>query len=306
MTKILGIDTSNYTTSVAIVEDGKCIYDARKILNTKLGERGLRQSEALFQHIINLPMLLNSDMVRNLQGVSVSTKPRPVEGSYMPVFKAGETIARSIGYSLGVEVFETTHQEGHLEAAIRSIEFKADSFIAIHISGGTTEILKINRNASYEIEIVGKTLDISAGQLIDRVGVAMGQVFPCGRMIDELALKAFNTELRIPSSVKGLNMNFSGQETLCLKYIKAGNNQEDIAFATLLCIAKTFEKIIKQLITTYKLPILFMGGVASSKFLKNYLISKFKSEVYFSNQKYSSDNAVGIAFIGESNINGGL
>lgn len=298
MTKILGIDTSNYTTSVAIVEDNKCIYDSRKLLVTKIGERGLRQSEALFQHINNLPELLDSNFVRNVQGVCVSTKPRPIDGSYMPVFKAGESIAKSIAASIGARVIFTTHQEGHIEAAIRSIDFENKDFICLHLSGGTTEILKVSRGKSYNIEIIGETKDISAGQFIDRVGVAMGFEFPSGKMIDQLSLSTNPTRLRIPSKVEGFNMNFSGQETLCLKYIKEGYNQNEISFATMLCVSKTMEKVVVNLQKTYKLPVLVTGGVACSIFLKKYFKEKLLKDIYFADERYSSDNAVGTAFIG--------
>lgn len=302
MARILGIDTSNYTTSVAIVEDGKCIYDSRKLLETKLGERGLRQSEALFQHINNLPKLLCTDLIKNIEGISVSVKPRPVENSYMPVFKGGESIATSIGNAMGIKVFQTTHQEGHIEAAIQSIKFKDRDFICIHLSGGTTEVLLVNKAKSYSIEIIGETLDISAGQFIDRIGVAMGYPFPSGKIIDELALKGIKATLRIPSKVNNFKMNFSGQETLGLRFIKEGYNQEDISYSVMLCIAKTMEKLINNLLNNYGLPILFMGGVASSKFLKIYLKEKFNTSVHFSDEKYASDNALGVAFIGFSNF----
>lgn len=298
MTKILGIDTSNYTTSVAVVEDDVCVYDNRKILETKIGERGLRQSEALFQHINNLPDLLNSHFVKNIDAISVSVRPRRIEGSYMPVFNGGKSIAHSIGFAMGIKVYETTHQEGHIEAAIRSINFNEKEFICIHLSGGTNEVLYVKKDLDYCTEIIGETLDISAGQFIDRIGVALGYPFPSGKVIDELSLKCINTSLRIPSKLNKFAMNFSGQETLCLKYIKEGYNQEDIAYSVMLCVEKTMEKLISNLLKAYKLPIIFVGGVACSKFLKNHLNKKFNKNIRFSNEKEASDNAIGVAFIG--------
>lgn len=344
MVKVLGIDTSNYTTSVAVVEENECIYDARRILNVETGERGLRQSEALFQHIKNLPELLQSPYVNNLDAVCVSTRPRPVEGSYMPVFKAGESIAESIANVAGVQLIRTTHQEGHIEAAFNSsIMVKTEeNFVCIHLSGGTTEILKVQRqrqqdqqqkmhiqsqvqtqtktqvqgqlyshikgkqNSDYTIEIIGKTRDISAGQLIDRIGVALGYGFPCGRIMDELAMNCVGSKLRIPSKVDALDMNFSGQETLCLKYIKEGYNQEEVAYSLMLCIAKTLEKSICNINLKYNKPVLLTGGVASSNFIKRYLNSKFSKNLYFSKKELSADNAVGVAFIGYKHIMEGL
>ncbi|EYE89699.1 O-sialoglycoprotein endopeptidase [Fervidicella metallireducens AeB] len=298
MAKILGIDTSNYTTSVAVVKDGEILYDARKLLNVEQGQRGLRQSDALFQHVKNLPDLLNSPFTKGIDAVCVSTRPRPVEGSYMPVFKAGESIASSIAYTSGVPIYKTSHQEGHLEGACRSINFSYKEFIAVHMSGGTTEILKVSKDNDYSVEIIGGTKDISIGQFIDRIGVAMGLSFPAGKDIDELAIKPCDTNLRIPSKVDGFYFNFSGQETLGLKYIEEGYNKEEIAKAVMICISKTLEKVFNNLLKTNELPILLVGGVASSIFLKCYFKEKYKDIIFFSDNKYASDNAAGCAFIG--------
>jgi N6-L-threonylcarbamoyladenine synthase len=270
MPRILGIDTSNYTTSVAVVEDNKLIYDERILLNVKKGERGLRQSEALFQHVKNLPVVLNTPLIGNVDGVCVSVKPRPVDGSYMPVFMAGESIAEAIAYTNCIPLIRTSHQEGHIEAAVQSIDFKSSDFIAIHISGGTTEVLMVKKEDDYKIDIIGGTKDISIGQFIDRVGVAMGLDFPAGRFMDELAVSSAGSELRIPSRVDGLYFNLSGQETQGLRYISNGNNQKEIAYAVMLCTAKTLDKLFSNIFKEFNQPILLIGGVASSAFLKSY------------------------------------
>lgn len=306
MPKILGVDTSNYTTSVAIVENDCLIYDKRQILNVKLGEKGLRQSEALFQHINNLPLLLNNPCVKDVQGVCVSVQPRPVKGSYMPVFKAGESVAESISYALGIPVFKTSHQEGHIEASIRSIEFGYSEFIALHLSGGTSEVLKVKKEKSYRIDILGGTKDISIGQFIDRIGVAMGQTFPAGRAVDEIALNTKNSTIRIPSKVEGLHFNFSGQETQCLKYLSQGYEIEEVAYSAMLCVCKTLEKLFSNITKNLDLPIILIGGVASSSFIKMYFKHKFQDILFFSDPAYASDNAVGAAYIGYEKYTGGL
>jgi N6-L-threonylcarbamoyladenine synthase len=299
MARILGIDTSNYTTSVGVVEDGAVILNGRKMLKVDLGEKGLRQSEALFQHVINLPCLLDCEEAKNPSAVCVSTKPRPLEKSYMPVFRAGESIARSLGSVLGIPVFETTHQEGHIEAACRSADFIEDDFIAFHISGGTSEVLKVSRGDGYNIQIVGGSRDISLGQFIDRIGVAAGLEFPSGRIMDCLALENEGCTARIPSKVEGLYFNLSGQETAGLRYIKDGYNQKDMAFIALQCAAKTLEKLLVNVYKAYDLPVIITGGVASSLFIRHYLEKKFKSSLLtFSKPEFAGDNAAGVAFIG--------
>ena len=108
----LGIDTSCYTTSVACVANQGIVFSERTMLSVRFGERGLRQSEGLFQHTKQLAPLIEHlfDRVdRNrIAAVAVSTKPIDSEESYMPVFLAGTTVARSIAAELGVPLIETT------------------------------------------------------------------------------------------------------------------------------------------------------------------------------------------------------
>lgn len=303
MARILGIDTSNYTTSVAIAEDNNIIYDKRLMLDVKLGERGLRQSEALFQHINNLPGLLKTNNIKNINAVCVSERPRPIEDSYMPVFKAGIGIAEAISYALDVPLYRTSHQEGHIEAACYSIGFDYNSFIAVHMSGGTTEIVRAEKKDGYSLNIIGGTKDISFGQFIDRLGVKMGFPFPSGKYIDELAMDNVNSSLRIPSRVEEGYFNLSGQETHGLRYIKYGYNQGDISFAVMQCIAKTLEKALKNVFKKYQLPVILVGGVAASRFLRGYFKRGAYENIFFSDAVYSSDNAVGTALIGSKLYN---
>ncbi|KRQ86831.1 tRNA N6-adenosine threonylcarbamoyltransferase [Caloramator mitchellensis] len=298
MQKVLGIDTSNYTTSIAVVDENGIIYDKRKILDVKRGEKGLRQSEALFQHVNNLPDILDEININDIAAVCVSVKPRPQDNSYMPVFIAGERFAKVISISKSIPLFLTTHQEGHIESALQSISFNYNDFIALHLSGGTSEVLMVKKYLDYKIELIGGTRDISFGQFIDRLGVELGINFPCGRTMDDLALSAPKKDLRIPSRVDGYYFNLSGQETNGLNMIKNGYNQEEISFAAMMCVAKTLEKLINNLINDFNLPIILIGGVSSSNFLKKYFKGKFEGRLFFSESNYATDNAVGVAYIG--------
>lgn len=299
MARILGIDTSNYTTSIAVVEDGQVILNSRKILEVKQGERGLRQSEAFFQHVNNLPLLFNTPEVKKIDAICVSTRPRSVEGSYMPVFKAGMCFGETLCHVTGVPLYECSHQENHIEGAFRSVSMKDNEFIAFHVSGGTTEVLKVMRKGEYSIEKVGGTLDISIGQLIDRIGVALGLPFPAGKYMDSLASGCREMQERIPSTVKGFDFNLSGQENNGLRYIKDGYTQEETAYITMMCVYKTLEKLIAHAFETYNLPVLVTGGVACSCFLKDRLERRFgKTRLFFSNPQFAGDNAAGTAFIG--------
>lgn len=297
----LGIDTSNYTTSVAAVTDSGFV-SKRKLLPVKAGERGLRQSDGVFHHMKILPELFRSLVAeidpREISAVGVSVKPRNVEGSYMPVFLAGQGYANVIADTLGVPIFEFSHQDGHIMAGIFSggcYELLENEFLSVHLSGGTTEILRTRyTGGAFENEIIGGTRDISAGQLIDRVGVALGMSFPAGKEMEKLASAAVSG-VKLPVSTDGAYMNFSGTETKAAGLIKDGNAAE-IALGTLIAVKNTLVKTLNTAIeNTGVKKALVVGGVASNGLIRAGLENEINGGVYFASAELSSDNAVGIA-----------
>src|SRR5690606_7624876 len=140
----------------------------------KPGQRGLRQSEALFQHVRHLPELflrLPAGWGSRIRAVGVSVTPRPVEGSYMPVFLAGRSAAIQVACTASVPVLELSHQEGHVWAGLWSagIALPPGPFLALHVSGGTTELLSVEEGepGRLRVELLGSTADLTAGQMID-------------------------------------------------------------------------------------------------------------------------------------------
>ncbi|MEA5047641.1 MAG: O-sialoglycoprotein endopeptidase [Eubacteriales bacterium] len=302
----LGVDTSNYTTSVACVSEEGIVFERRTMLSVALGERGLRQSDALFQHVRNLPELVEtmlSTVERNdVSAVAVSAKPTASEQSYMPVFLAGMLAATSISASLHVPLYETTHQAGHVRAAMFGQEdrFMEGKFLAMHLSGGTTDLLlvQMQNGAIGEIDRIGGCDDLHAGQLVDRVGVHLGLPFPCGTALEQLANGAVDRSVRLPSSVKALNCSFSGQESQCQRYIDQGMAKEALAYAVYDCMARTFTKILVHAMeTTGCDTILLSGGVSGSALLRKLLCTRMQREVYYAGKGLSSDNAAGVALL---------
>ena len=296
----LGFDTSNYTTSAAAVSDVGYINE-REILDVSSGNRGLRQSDALFRHVKNIPgiysALCKKINIKDVCAVGVSTKPRSVEGSYMPVFLAGIMQASAVFNSLNVPCFEFSHQDGHIMAGVYSsgLELSEEPFISVHLSGGTTEILKTVYNGyNFDCEILGATKDISAGQVIDRVGVAGGLKFPCGAELDRLSRES-TRDVVLPVSVKGGFFNFSGLETKAVQKLEEFDLR-DISKAVFSAVSKTlFEALMYCVNKTGINKILIAGGVASNSLLRDTLISISGAKVYFASTELSSDNAVGIA-----------
>ncbi len=302
MKYFLGIDTSNYRTSAAICdENGNVVKQVRKLLPVKEGELGLRQSEALFEHNKALPKIMEELGSFEIAAVGYSARPRDVQGSYMPCFLAGESAARSIAAINGVPSFDFSHQAGHIKAAAYSCKSSSNffamtenggKFIAFHLSGGTTEAL-IYDNGS--ISIAGQTLDLNAGQAIDRVGVMLGMKFPCGEELEALADGQPQSKgLRV--SVKGCSCNLAGLENTAAKMQQDGVPPKQIAAYTLDFIIKTVDKMTENTTKEYgRLPILYAGGVASCERMAAFLKSKY--DCAFACPEFSGDNAAGTALL---------
>lgn len=303
----LGIDTSAYTSSIAVVNEGKeLVWENRRLLEVPNGEKGLAQSEAFFQHIQVLPGLLAaapSAIWQEIKGIGVSTAPRPVQGSYMPVFTAGAAIASSLATALNVKLVATSHQEGHLAAGRESAEgFTAEEFLAVHLSGGTTELLIAQRQdlGGFKLRILGESTDLHAGQFIDRVGVRLGLSFPAGKELEKLALKsAPGSASLLPSSVKGYEMSFSGVESAVQRMIEDKKRPADLARAVEGCIVRTLSKVLEKAVNETSIKdILIVGGVSSNHYIRQELSKKLKqARLYWAKTEWSSDNAIGVALL---------
>lgn len=297
----LGFDTSNYTTSVAFF-DGKKIVQKKKLLEVKTGERGLRQSDAVFQHTVNMPSLIHAlteeCYFNSVQAVAVSTRPRNVGGSYMPCFLVGESNAVSVSSIAKAPMYKTSHQVGHILAALYSIErldLINEPFVAFHVSGGTTEALlvKPDEEEIIKAELIAESTDLKAGQAIDRAGVMMGLKFPCGAELDKLA-QSSDKEFKIKPSMKDLNCSLSGVENKAKKMFESNECNEDIAKFVISFIAETLSEMTQGILDQYgKMPVVFAGGVSSNSMLKEKLGKKFNA--YFAKPEFSCDNAAGIA-----------
>lgn len=305
---VLGIDTSCYRTSLAIVSDGAICADQRRLLQVPLGGRGLRQSEALFQHVAHLGALCQAAFAEagpvELRGVCVSARPRPVEGSYMPVFSAGEMAAQSVAAALGVPLMRTSHQQGHLRAALVDSGLAlGQPFLAMHLSGGTTEVLRCAGDLG-QVLLLGGTSDLHAGQLVDRVGVALGLEFPAGPMLETLAGPPPERPA-VPTAVKGLQVSLSGAENQLLGMIRQGVPPEQVAAQTYSFLARTLAKLIQRAGEQTGLKrILIAGGVAASARLRGELAQRLdrlgaSMDLYWARPALSGDNAVGVALMGE-------
>ncbi len=307
----LGIDTSNYTTSLAIIDfDGELVANLKRPLTVGDGERGLRQSDAVFQHIKNIPSLMSeaAEILRDgaILAVGVSERPRNVDGSYMPCFLSGVAAAHSIVAPLGVPLYGFSHQCGHIAAAIYSsgAALSDGYFAAIHASGGTTELLRARESEDgFVAELVGGTLDLNAGQVIDRVGVAMGLPFPAGRHIEELALKNGKKIPKKRPPVNGMHFNLSGAENIALSLYRETGDAALTAAFVLDYIGNAIVAVCKEYISVYgSSDFLFAGGVMCNGIIKERIKKEIPS-AYFAQPAMSADNAVGIAALAKRRFN---
>ena len=304
---VLGIDTSCYTTSAALVSlEGEVLSSSRRLLTVEEGERGLQQSQGLFQHVRNLPQMIENVFADAAQAkvvaICASTRPRPAEESYMPVFKAGESQARAAAAMLRVPFYPVSHQEGHVRAAMVDAGVDAGKpFLALHLSGGTTEILLCDQG---KIELLGGSLDLHAGQLIDRMGVKMQMPFPAGPSLEKLAMQGKAQSL-IGVSIKGVNCCLAGAENKATKWLETGSmEKEQIAAEVFDFIARTvYRQIEAACELTGAKQALLAGGVASSTHLHTVLKKRAKKKglacrLHFARPELSGDNAVGVALLG--------
>ena len=301
--RILGIDTSNYTTSVALAgEDG--FRQSRKILSVGKGECGLRQSNALFLHTVNLPEMMDAiKPMGKIDAVAYSAYPRDVEGSYMPCFLAGQAVAQSVAAALDVPIYRFSHQAGHVMAAVKTCGDESvgkTPFLAFHASGGTTELLlaKPDDEIGFSADIIGCTKDISAGQLVDRVGVMLGLTFPCGGELEKLAAQSRAKKIPAKVCVRGMDCNISGAENTAAKMLKDGASHEDVARFAIEFVGKTILAMSQAAREIYPdLPIIYAGGVMRNELIKK-MLAKSLPNVLFADTALSSDNAVGTAYLG--------
>jgi len=303
----VGTDTSNYTTSIAVADEkGEVVANLKLPLPVREGGRGLRQSEAVFAHVKNLPQLMHRlrEVIKDyhVEAVGVSVRPRDAEDSYMPCFLTGEAAAASFAAGLRLPLYRFSHQNGHLMAALYSSgathALTGRTFGAFHVSGGTTEMLLVKPNGTdFSVELLGGSADLHAGQVVDRIGVALGLSFPCGPALEELAMTNTSKIMRPRISVRGGMCNFSGLENLALDlYAKTGDKALTAAYV-LRFIGDTLGKMAEWLREQHgALPILFSGGVMSNRIIAKALGERLGS-VYFAEPAFSADNAAGIALL---------
>ena len=307
MDAFLGIDTSCYTTSICAVDrQFRVLTDQRRILAVAMGKRGLSQSNMVYRHTRNLPDLAEQ-VCRDLAGytvraVAVTDQPRRRDDSYMPAFLAGLGCARTLAAMLDVPLYRISHQENHLLAVLRTTgTIERAPFYGIHLSGGTTDLLyAVPDDRGLDITRIGGSADISAGQFIDRVGVALHLPFPAGLYVDRAAAQW-------PGRVKGAavschdgEISFSGRESEAQRLVSRGGVPAgELCRWTLVTIWRGLEKLLDTARNDGMAHMLAAGGVMSNGYLRRQMRQYCIHHgicLHLAADGYSADNASGAAF----------
>lgn len=300
MAYYLGIDTSNYTTSCAIYDsETKTVVQRKKLLPVKEGELGLRQSDAVFHHTVQLPQLMTElfdGFDGRISAVGVSVSPTAEEGSYMPCFLAGVNAATAVSSAMNIPLRRFSHQQGHIIAALYSsgrTDLLGKKFLAFHVSGGTTQALLVE--GMLDAKLIATSLDLKAGQAVDRTGVMLGFPFPAGKSVDELAQKS-DKKYKINIKLKDGNCCLSGVENKCRAMLEKGERPEDICRYCIDYIMTALYKTALWAKENYgDLPMIFSGGVMSNSIIKKEFTEKLGA--YFAEPVFSADNAAGTAIL---------
>jgi N6-L-threonylcarbamoyladenine synthase len=311
MSLFLGIDTSNYTTSAALYdrESGE-VFQEKMLLPVKAGEKGIRQSDAVFHHTQQLPQMIAKlheqyGDCSKIAAIGVSTTPRRAEGSYMPCFTVGSGTARILSEMMSLPLCEFSHQEGHIAAALYSAErldLMNGRFLAFHVSGGTTEAVMVQGDGRrFVTEPVAASLDLKAGQAIDRAAVMLGLPFPGGRYLEELALTC-TEEIRYRPTMRGCDCSLSGIENKCRNMWNEGQPREKIAKFCLIAVMNSIIGMTDALLEQYgALPLVYAGGVMSNGIMRRQITARFR-DAHFAAPEFSCDNAAGIAVLTAMNL----
>ncbi len=303
MALYFGIDTSNYRTSAALFDSETHQWrNAGRLLEVPAGRIGLRQSDALFQHVKHLPERIEELQVgfgREIRAVAASTRPRAAEGSYMPCFLAGAGTARSLAHAQNIPFYAVSHQQGHLAAAALSagaLELLTQTFLAWHLSGGTTELLLVRpAQTLFDAQIIGGTDDLAAGQLIDRAGNLLGLPFPSGAQQEQLAATCTKPERAFRPKVVDCHFSLSGAQNKIEQLFHAGAPRETVARYAIDIVSSAVLCATEQAVQKYALPVLCAGGVMSNRLLQTRMRKQFGA--YFAEPTLSGDNAVGVAVL---------
>ena len=259
----LGIEGTAHTIGVGIVDSNCRIFSNRyKMIASQKG--GIHPREAANHHAKHVADLINEaikearlsyedvDMVAFSQGPGLG-----------PCLRTAATAARALSLSLNVPIIGVNHCIAHLEIGKRTT--KCDDPALLYVSGGNTQVIAFS---NHRYRVFGETLDIGIGNLLDKFGRIIGLPFPSGPEIEKLAQKGREI-VKLPYSVKGMDVAFSGILTAASNLYKKGHSIEELCYSLQeVTFAMLTEVTERAMAHVDKDEVLLGGGVAQNKRLQ--------------------------------------
>lgn len=307
---ILAIESSCDDTGAAVIRDGVVLSNetANQEIHREYG--GVVPELASRQHLINIIPVIDVALKKadvalsDIDGVAFTRGPGLL-GSLI----VGVSTAKTLAMSLNIPLVEVHHMMAHVLAHFASEPHPPFPFLCLTVSGGHTQIVKVN---DYDnMEILGHTLDDAAGEAFDKTGKMLGLEYPAGPIIDRLAQKGQHTFTFPEPSVKGLDFSFSGLKTSILYFLRdnmaendnfINDNLEDICCSvqnTIVAILiNNLKKAVKMTGITH---VGIAGGVSANSALRTALKTtgeKLGWTTYIPEFQYCTDNAAMIGIAG--------
>ncbi|WP_287951041.1 bifunctional N(6)-L-threonylcarbamoyladenine synthase/serine/threonine protein kinase [Acidiplasma sp.] len=292
---VLGIEGTAHTISAGIVDDSRILANASSTYIPDHG--GIHPREAAIHHADKIMDVMHKAFEEAKIGPDkvdlVSFSQGPGLG---PCLRIAAVAARSFSLKYNIPILGVNHPLGHVEIG-RKLSGAIDP-IMLYISGGNTQIIA---HEAGRYRVLGETMDIGLGNLLDKFARDSGIPFPGGPVIERLALKGRKL-LDLPYSVKGMDTSFSGIYTASKRYLETGERLEDICFSIQeTSFAMVIEVLERALYYTSKNEILLAGGVARNDRLRSMILEMAESsgyKAYLTDKKYCMDNGAMIAQAG--------
>ncbi|HHF98068.1 tRNA (adenosine(37)-N6)-threonylcarbamoyltransferase complex transferase subunit TsaD [Candidatus Aerophobetes bacterium] len=315
---ILGIETSCDETAIAVVEDGEKVLSNLVASQVEFHREfyGVVPEVASRKHLETILPLLKKSLEKagvglgDINGVGVTCGPGLL-GSLL----VGVMVAKGIAFSLNLPLVGINHLEAHLHAAFLSNPSLSPPLVGLVISGGHTELVYINKEGEYKL--LGSTRDDAVGEAFDKVARILNLGYPGGPIIEKIARKGDPSKIKLPLpqfKEETFDFSFSGIKTAVLYLVRKMKEKrtslpvEDIAASFQLQVAKIIQERIAQAVNLKKVKdVVIGGGVASNRFIKEFLLEKFKGKVnlYIPPPELCTDNAAMVAALAYHKIKKG-
>jgi N6-L-threonylcarbamoyladenine synthase len=294
---VLGIESTAHTFSISIVSsEGKILSNAKSVYTPPEGS-GIHPFEASQLHIRAAPVVLAEALrdsgvsLKDLCAVSFAMGP-----GLGPCLRVGAVVARTLASSLKAPLVPVNHAVGHIE--LGCLLTGAKDPVVLLVSGGHTMIIAYSGG---RWRVLGESLDLTLGQLLDQFGRHNGLSSPCGGAIEEAASRSTNY-LKLPYSVKGNDVSFSGLLTASKLLLDGGSSFSDVSYSIQeTAFAMVTEVTERALAFTGKNEVMIVGGVAANRRLSEMMTTmarRHSSRVTMTPIEYSGDCGAQIAWTG--------